>query len=156
MPHEPSRSIWSVRLAMEEVGHGVPGATTAGGRSYRMSRPGEVLDALEAWRAARRALDETPNGTADWLRLRMVERDLRLAYERLNTEHARTVYDVVAEPDGPYWVMRVEGGPEVMTKAVRLDDAEEAVRDVIAVVDDIDRDAFEIDLDIDWKKAPTS
>ncbi|MFL5685540.1 MAG: hypothetical protein ACJ77D_05750 [Chloroflexota bacterium] len=121
-----------------------------------MSRPGEVLDALEAWRAARRALDETPNGTADWLRLRMVERDLRLAYERLNTEHARTVYDVVAEPDGPYWVMRVEGGPEVMTKAVRLDDAEEAVRDVIAVVDDIDRDAFEIDLDIDWKKAPTS
>ena len=121
-----------------------------------MSRPGEVLDALEAWLAARRALDETPNGTADWLRLRMVERDLRLAYERLNTQHARTVYEVVAEPDGPYWVMRVEGGPEVMTKAVRLDDAEEAVRDVIAVVDDIERDAFEIDLEIDWKKAPTT
>ncbi len=121
-----------------------------------MSRPGEVLDALEAWRAARRALEATPKGTADWLRLRMVERDLRLAYERLNTEHARTVYDVVAEPAGPYWVMRVEGGPEVMTKAVRLDDAEEAVRDVIAVVDDIDRDAFEIDLDIAWEKGPTT
>ena len=130
-----------------------------------MSRPGEVLDALEAWRAARRALDETPTGTADWLRLRMVERDLRLAYERLNTEHARAVYDVVAEPDGPYWVMRVEGGPEVVTKAVGrvgvslgvgLFDAYAPARDVIAVVYDIDRDAFEIDLDIDWKKAPTT
>ena len=114
-----------------------------------------VLDALEAWRAARRALDETPNGTAYWIRLRMVERDLRLAYERMNTEHARTVYEVVAEPDGPYWVMRVDGGPEVMTKAVRLDDAEEAVREVIAVVDDIDRDAFEIDIDVERENPPT-
>src|SRR5690349_21436289 len=121
-----------------------------------MSRPAEVLDALEAWRAARRALAGAPNGTADRLRLEMIERDRRLEYERLNTEHGRTVYGVVAEPDGPYWVMRVEGGPEVVTRAVRLDDAEEAVRDVIAVVDDIDRDAFEIDLDIDWKKAPTT
>ena len=121
-----------------------------------MSRPGEVLDALEAWRAPRRALDATPNGTADWIRLRMVERDLRLAYERLNAEYARTVYDVVAEPVGPYWVMRVDGGPEVVTKAVRLDDAEDAVRDVIAVVDDIDRDAFEIDLDIGQEKARTT
>jgi hypothetical protein len=120
-----------------------------------MSRPGEVLDALEAWRAAKRALTEAPRGTADWLRLRMVEQELRISYERLNTQHARTVYDVVAEPDGPYWVMRVSGGPEVMTKAIRLDDAEEAVRDVIAVVDDIDRDAFEIDLDVASEKATT-
>jgi len=121
-----------------------------------MTRPSEVLDALEAWRAARRALSEAPSGTADWLRLRLVEQDLRMAYERLNTEHARTVYDVIAEPHGPYWVMRVQGGPEVMTKATRLDDAEEAVRDVIAVVDDIDRDAFEIDLDIAWEGASTT
>ena len=121
-----------------------------------MTRPGQVLDALEAWRAARRALAEAPDGTADWMRLRMVEQDLRLAYERLNTEHARAVYDVVAEPQGPYWVMRVQGGPEVMTKAIRLDEAEEAVRDVIAVVDDIDRDAFEIDLDVSLESASTS
>lgn len=120
-----------------------------------MTRPGEVLDALEAWRAAQRALRGAPKGTADWLRLRLVEQDLRMAYERLNTAQARAVYDVIAEPHGPYWLMRVRGGPEVMTKATRLDDAEEAVRDVIAVVDDIDRDAFEIDLDVTSEGAAT-
>jgi ribosome maturation factor RimP len=120
-----------------------------------MTRPGEVLGAFEAWRAAQRALSEAPSGTADWFRLRLVEQDLRMAYERLNTEHARAVYDVTAEPHGPYWLMRVRGGPEVMTKATRLDDAEEAVREVIAVVDDIERDAFEIDLDVTSEGAAT-
>ena len=40
----------------------------------------ELTDALEAWRAAKRDLEAVTPWTAPWLRARMVEEELRLAY----------------------------------------------------------------------------
>jgi hypothetical protein len=44
------------------------------------------LDAYEAWYAAKRALDDAMPWTPDWLRLRMIEQELRTAYERVADE----------------------------------------------------------------------
>lgn len=41
------------------------------------------LKAYEAWHATKRALDDAMPWTPDWLRLRMIEQELRTAYERV-------------------------------------------------------------------------
>jgi hypothetical protein len=46
-----------------------------------MSR--EALDALEAWHTTTRALREATPWTAEWVRLRMVAQEQRVAYEAL-------------------------------------------------------------------------
>lgn len=49
-------------------------------------------------------------------------------------------YDVLytAEPDGPVWLLRVVGRPELVTAARSLDEADAIVRDLVATVDDRD------------------
>ena len=39
-----------------------------------------LAEAVDAWREAKRALDEAMPWTADWLRLRMIEQDRRATY----------------------------------------------------------------------------
>jgi hypothetical protein len=46
----------------------------------------KLTEALEAWRAAERDLEEATPWTADWLRLRLVEEDRRLAYRAIADE----------------------------------------------------------------------
>jgi hypothetical protein len=48
------------------------------------------FEAYEAWHAAKRALDDAMPWTADWLRLRMIEQELRTAYEEHLTEESDT------------------------------------------------------------------
>ena len=43
----------------------------------------EISEALEAWRNAARDLEASTPWTADWLRARMVEAELRSAYQSL-------------------------------------------------------------------------
>jgi hypothetical protein len=43
----------------------------------------EINDALEAWRQAARDLEATMPWTAEWLRARMIEAELRSAYQAL-------------------------------------------------------------------------
>ena len=52
----------------------------------------KLSEALEAWRAAERDLADATPWTADWLRVRMVEEDRRLAYQAIADE---------VEPDVP-------------------------------------------------------
>jgi hypothetical protein len=60
------------------------------------------LDAYEAWYAAKRALDDATPWTPDWLRLRMIEQELRTAYERIADEQQETPREVrvTAQPRG--------------------------------------------------------
>jgi hypothetical protein len=48
------------------------------------------LEAYEAWHAAKRALDEAVPWTPDWLRLRMIEQELRSAFEESLDEQDET------------------------------------------------------------------
>lgn len=52
--------------------------------------------AYEAWHAAKRALDDAMPWTPDWLRLRMIEQELRTAYEALVTEGSDSEHEEVA------------------------------------------------------------
>ncbi len=55
------------------------------------------LDAYEAWHAAKRALDEAMPWTPDWLRLRMIEQELRTAYEDLIESDRPAAYEQVVQ-----------------------------------------------------------
>ena len=46
-----------------------------------MSR--EAIDALEAWHATTRALRQASPNTSEWVRLRMIAQEQRVAYESL-------------------------------------------------------------------------
>jgi hypothetical protein len=58
----------------------------AGSQLRNESVMSNVREALEAWRAAIRDLEDATPWTADWLRARMVEEDRRLAYQTLAEE----------------------------------------------------------------------
>lgn len=43
----------------------------------------EAIDALEAWHATTRALRQAAPNTSEWVRLRMIAQEQRVAYESL-------------------------------------------------------------------------
>ena len=111
-----------------------------------MTRARRVIDALEAWRASKEALDAATPRTAEWLRLRMIEQDNRLAYEQLIDLEASHVYTVSASDDGRYWAVEVRDSPGLVTKASRLDYALQAIRELIAAEDHLDPRSIELNV----------
>jgi hypothetical protein len=59
----------------------------------------------------------------------------------------RKSYTASAEPDGPFWLVRV---PELgrATQATSLDDADAAARDLIALITGEAPDSFDIELQV--------
>ena len=59
-----------------------------------------------------------------------------------------TTYQVTATRDGDWWslVAANVGGREVASQSRRLDQADAAIREAIALVLDVDRDAFDVDI----------
>lgn len=53
-------------------------------------------------------------------------------------------YKVTAEKDGRFWFLRVEGRDDLFTQAVSLEHAEAMVRDLIATMDQVPPDSFDI------------
>ncbi len=53
-------------------------------------------------------------------------------------------YTVTAERDGRRWLLRVTGRSELVTQAVRLDQAEAIARDLIATFDQVPPDSFTV------------
>lgn len=56
----------------------------------------------------------------------------------------RKYFTAVAERDGRFWFLRVVGRPELVTQTVRLDQAEDMVRDLIATWDDVPADSIDV------------
>lgn len=56
-----------------------------------MSR--EAIDALEAWHATTLALRDARPNTSEWVRLRMIAQEQRVAYESLVEDRASTTHD---------------------------------------------------------------
>jgi hypothetical protein len=111
-----------------------------------MTRARRVIDALEVWRASKEALDAATPRTAEWLRLRMIEQDNRLAYEQLIDLEASHVYTVSASDDGRYWAVEVRDSPGLVTKASRLDYALQAIRELIAAEGHLDPRSIELNV----------
>lgn len=59
-----------------------------------------------------------------------------------------TTYQVTATRDGDWWSLVASnvGGREVASQSRRLDQADAAIREAIALVLDVDRDAFDVDI----------
>jgi hypothetical protein len=62
----------------------------------------------------------------------------------IKARKGRPTIIAAAERDGRYWLIRIDGRPELFTQAVRLDLAEEMVRDLVATYDHVDRDSFDV------------
>ena len=62
----------------------------------------------------------------------------------IQAEKGRPTYTVLAERDGRFWFLRVMGREELFTQSVRLDQAEDMVRDLIATWDEVPADSFAI------------
>jgi len=56
----------------------------------------------------------------------------------------RRTFRAVAERDGAWWAIRVEGLPGVYTQARRLGDVEGMARDAIALILDAEPDSFDV------------
>lgn len=69
-----------------------------------------------------------------------------------------TTYRVVARRDGDWWslVAADVGGREVASQSRRLEQAEPAIREAIALVLDVDSDAFEVDVIPEFDAEPVS
>jgi len=59
-----------------------------------------------------------------------------------------TTYQVVATRDGDWWSLVASnvGGREIASQSRRLDQADAAIREAIALVLDIEHDAFDVDI----------
>ncbi len=59
-----------------------------------------------------------------------------------------TTYTITATRDGNWWSLVAEdvGGREVASQSRRLDQADAAIRDAIALVLDVDPDTFDVDV----------
>jgi len=68
----------------------------------------DALEAYAVWHAAKRALDDTLPWTPDWLRLRLIEQELRSEWERLVTDDAQVGSDGVTR-DGQEAGSRASG-----------------------------------------------
>lgn len=55
-------------------------------------------------------------------------------------------YVVEAERDGRFWFLRVVGRHDLFTQSLRLDQAEDMVRDLIAAMDDVDAESVEVEI----------
>ncbi len=119
-----------------------------------MTRSGEVIEALEAWRASKDALGAATPRTAEWVRLRDIEQERRLDYERLADLEASHVYTVAAVDDGRYWAVEVRGIPGLATKASRLDYALQTIRELIAAEDRLDPRSIELNVVIQGSGTP--
>ena len=60
-----------------------------------MSR--EAIDALEAWHATTRALRDARPNTSEWVRLRMIAQEQRVAYESLVEDRESATHDGAQE-----------------------------------------------------------
>jgi len=59
-------------------------------------------------------------------------------------EHPRNSYTVIAEPDGDFWFIQIQGRPDLYTQARHSGEIEFMARDLIAVVDEIPHDSFDL------------
>ena len=65
-------------------------------------------------------------------------------------EHPRNRYTVTAEPDGQFWLIRIQERPDLLTQARHAGEIELMARDLIAVSDAVPHDSFDLVLpDVD-------
>ncbi len=56
----------------------------------------------------------------------------------------RTAYTVIAEPDGRWWAITVEGLPGLLSQARNLAGVEPMAREAIAMLQDVPPDSFDV------------
>ncbi|MEX2324121.1 MAG: hypothetical protein WD576_00085 [Nitriliruptoraceae bacterium] len=69
-----------------------------------------------------------------------------------------TTYRVIAQRERDWWSLVADdvGGREVASQSRRLDQAEPAIREAIALVLDVDQDAFNVDIVPKFERIPVS
>ncbi len=69
-----------------------------------------------------------------------------------------TTYQVTATRDGDWWSLVASnvGGREVASQSRRLDQADAAIREAIALVLDVDQDAFDLDITPELERVAVS
>lgn len=59
-------------------------------------------------------------------------------------DSSRKRYTVTAEPDGRFWLIRIQERPDLLTQARHAGEIELMARDVIAANDEVPSDSFDL------------
>jgi hypothetical protein len=79
----------------------------------------DAIDAWEAWQHVKRALHTVLPWTPEWLRLRLVEQELRSEWERLVLDEMADRVRLDDEHDDRTYTEPVRGGPKSETPGLK-------------------------------------
>ena len=66
----------------------------------------------------------------------------------------RKTYKVDVTRDGKFWLIKIVGMSRAVTQGRRLSEVEEMARDLIAIINNVEHDSFDVDISIDLPELP--